>query len=198
VEHKTDEQLVREHVAGAPDAFEVLVRRYAEDLFSFFHRFVGNAAAADDLVQETFLQVHMAAEAFDPKRRFKPWLYTIGANKARDLLRSRGRRGMQSLDRVGGDSDAPPPATLIEADGISAAAQLGATEQAEQVRAIIDEMPEHLRLVLVLGYYQRLPYAEIADILEIPVGTVKSRLHTAVNQFAKLWLARSRSSTPEG
>lgn len=192
VENKRDEELLSEHLSGTPGSFDTLVRRYAEDLFGFFVRFVGNTAAADDLVQETFLQVHLAAGSFDPSRTFKPWLYTIAANKGRDYLRSRGRRQTQSLDASGVDGDAPTPAELLEATDVTAPQEFDDEEQKRLVRETIAQMPEHLRLILTLGYYQRLPYAEIADILDVPVGTVKSRLHSAVGQFGKRWLAREK------
>ena len=88
----TDEQLLADYLAGQTDGFELLVRRHSPELFRFLARFTGNAAAAEDVVQEAFLQVHLSAASFDRTRRFKPWLFTIAANKARDLLRSRGRR----------------------------------------------------------------------------------------------------------
>jgi len=196
VEQKRDEELLAEHLAGSPGAFEVLVARYADDLYTFFVRFVGNTAAADDLVQETLLQVHLAADSFDPARPFKPWVYTVAANKARDYLRSRGRRPEQSLDAVSADSEAPPPSALVQAESVSAPEQMDAESLTRLVRALIARMPEHLRLILILGYYQRLPYAEIAEILDIPVGTVKSRLHSAVEHFARLWLAQGKARTP--
>ena len=186
-----------EHLAGTAGAFDILVARYAEDLYGFFQRFVGDAAAADDLVQETFLQVHLAAGSFDPARTFKPWLRTIAANKGRDFMRSRGRRPTQSLDTVGNDPDAPTPAALLRANDAAVPVAADTAERNEQVRRMIAQMPEHLRLVLVLGYYQKLPYADIAGILDIPVGTVKSRLHSAVNQFGKLWLAQRKTSAPD-
>jgi RNA polymerase sigma-70 factor (ECF subfamily) len=96
---------------------------------------------------------------------------------------------MQSLDHVGSE-DSPAPATQLEGVQTSAAEQIDSEETAERVRELIATMPEHLRMILILGYYQKLPYAEIADILDIPVGTVKSRLHSAVNQFGRLWQAR--------
>jgi RNA polymerase sigma factor (sigma-70 family) len=71
VETKRDEQLLADHLAGIAGAFDALVNRYVDSLFGFFQRFVGSSAAADDLVQETFLQVHLAADSFDPQRSFK-------------------------------------------------------------------------------------------------------------------------------
>lgn len=190
MDQKRDEELLAEHLAGDPRAFEVLVARYAEDLYNFFQRFVGNAAAADDLVQETFLQVHLAASTFDPSRSFKPWLYTIAANKGRDYMRSRGRRPAQSLDVSVDRHGGPSPADLLPASDAAPPAACESLEDRQTVQALIAQMPEPQRLMLVLGYYQRLPYAQIAEILGIPVGTVKSRLHAAVTHFAKLWLGR--------
>jgi len=197
VRERPDEELLLEHLAGRSDAFETLVTRYANDLFGFFQRFVGNAAAADDLVQETFLQVHLAARSFDPARAFKPWLYTIAANKGRDFMRARGRRPTHSLDIVDEQRGTPSPAALIESPEATAPIRMDVDEQTERVRALIVEMPEHLRLILVLGHYQKLPYAEIADILGIPVGTVKSRLHSAVQHFTRLWTTQTENSTSE-
>lgn len=194
MEQKRDDELVAAHLAGQPGAFDALVSRYATGLYSFFVHLVGQSAAADDLVQETFLQVHLAAASFDPQRSFKPWLYTIAANKGRDYLRARARKATQSLDvTLGGDDEAPSGAAQLPSEAPGATEETVAEEQREQVRQLINQMPEHLRLILILGYYQRLPYAEIAEILGIPVGTVKSRLHAAVNQFAKLWLARTEA-----
>ena len=102
----TDEELLRLHLSGQQGAFESLVRRRGPEVFRFLVRFTGNRALADDVFQETFLQVHLAADRFDLSRRFKPWLFTIAANKARDALRSRSRRRAAPLDaRMGHDSD---------------------------------------------------------------------------------------------
>jgi RNA polymerase sigma-70 factor (ECF subfamily) len=193
VESRSDEALLADHLSGEPGAFEALVARYVNELYGFLCRFVGNAAAAEDVVQETFLQVHLAAGSFNQSRPFKPWLYTIAANKARDLLRARSRRQELSLDGGPSDEQRSTAGTLEAAD----AGLLDSVDDSEQgavVRALIAQMPEHLRLILVLGYYQQLPYAEIAEVLEIPVGTVKSRLHAAVNHFARLWHSHQNQS----
>ncbi len=184
---RRDEELLADHLAGRPGSFDVLVRRYSDELFAFLQRFVGNAAVADDLIQETFLQVHLSADAFDPQRAFRPWLYTIAANKARDHLRGRGRRLEQSLDARGPDDEGLGPDELVQDVGASSYEQSSAEETRAAVRNVIAKMPEHLQLILVLGYFQRLPYSDIAEILGIPIGTVKSRLHAAVSRFAWIW-----------
>ena len=88
----TDEQLLADYVRGNEAPFAELVRRYQPELFSFLMRFVSDPATAEDLFQETFIQVHRSAASFDPTRRFRPWLFTIAANKARDYLRASSRR----------------------------------------------------------------------------------------------------------
>ena len=92
----SDEQLVTAYRAGEGGAFELLLRRYHPELFQFLARFVGDRAAAEDLFQEAFLQVHQSIATFDPAKRFKPWLFTIAANKARDYLRKNSRRQNQA------------------------------------------------------------------------------------------------------
>lgn len=191
METKSDVELLTEHLAGKPGAFEKLVSRYSDELYGFLCRFVGNAAAAEDILQDAFVQVHLAADSFDTERPFKPWLYTIAANKARDYLRARARRQVYSLDSGGLGEDGPTAAQMVESVDESLAEQVADDEQRKAVREVVDQMPERLRLVLVLGYFQQLPYAQIAEILDIPVGTVKSRLHAAVKHFARLWKART-------
>ncbi len=187
MEPKSDEQLLADHIAGVQGAFDNLVARYADEVYGFLCRFAGNKTVADDLLQETFMQVHLAARTFDPRRSFRPWLYTIAANKARDYMRARGRRPTYSLDAALGNSDGNAPSQNIEADLPPLDETVEAEERRQTVRRVLDELPEHLRLILTLGYFQQLPYAEIAQILGVPVGTVKSRLHSAVRHFAKLW-----------
>ncbi len=196
MEQRSDEQLLADHLTGTPGAFDGLVARYAQELYGFLCRFVADNTAAEDLIQETFVQVHLAANSFDPARSFRPWLYAIAANKARDHLRARGRRQHYSLDATGFDDEGPAPSQRIEAADTAALWELvDADERKAAVRQLVSRMPEHLRLILTLGYFQQLPYAEIAKILEIPVGTVKSRLHSAVNHFAKLWRERTEAGS---
>ena len=187
----TDEQLLAEHVAGQPGPFEELVRRHSDELFRFLARFTGNAAAGEDLVQEVFLQVYLSAEGFDFSRRLKPWLFTIAANKARDMLRSRRRRPEVPLDaQVAADqSEGQTFRDLLEDVTQTPFGELEQEEQRDFVRQVVADMPERLREVLILSYYHRFPYKEISEILDVPLGTVKSRLHAAIGHFGKAYRA---------
>jgi len=185
----TDEQLLAAHLDGDAHAFRTLVDRHVRELYQFVHRFVRSNNAADDVVQEAFVQLHLSAAGFDPQRRLKPWLFTIAANKARDYLRSRGRKREvpldATLDRV---EDAGQRFVDLLASEVDAP-DMGLEESERQtlVRRVVDQMPEHLATVLILAYFHSFPYKEIAEILDIPLGTVKSRLHAAVAYFGNAY-----------
>lgn len=187
-----DERLVELYRGGDTEAFRTLVDRYRDELFHFLLRFVRRRAAADDLFQETFLQVHLSADSFDTERRFKPWLFTIAANKARDYLRRSVRQRAAPLSATvdGPEGEGKSFIDLLEADLPMPVEDVTGQETRELVRQVVSEMPEHLREVLLLAYFQQFAYKDIAEMLKIPLGTVKSRLHAAVASFAQLWKAR--------
>lgn len=189
---RTDEQLLEDYRTGEVGAFRTLIERHHDDLLRFLYRLTGDRQAADDVFQETFLQVHLSAESFDTSRRFKPWLFTIAANKGRDLLRKKSRRQTVDLsapikgaaqDAGGGSSFVD----LMEVDVPTPDSAMDAREREELVQRAVDRLPLPLREILLLAYFQRLSYAQIADDLEIPLGTVKSRLHSAVAALAREW-----------
>lgn len=185
----SDNELLQRHLAGEPEAFAALVRRYEKELYGFLARFTGDATLAEDVFQEAFLQLHVSAGTFDPSRRLKPWLFTIAANKARDAMRSRRRRRAAPLDATiaGSDNERTTYADLLEAEIPKPDESLSNTETRQAVQNIIREMPENLQVVLLLSYFHGFQYKQIAEILDVPLGTIKSRLHAAVGSFAKQW-----------
>ena len=186
----TDSELLQRHIDGDPDAFHDLMSRYRRPLFNFLARFTGDPTLAEDVFQEAFLQLHLSAGSFDMRRRLKPWLFTIAANKAKDALRSRSRKQAAPLDAtVGGGEDRTTYASFLEADIPAPDSDLLNQETRGAVQEIVSEMPENLRTVLLLNYFQGLSYKEIADVLDIPLGTVKSRLHAAVRELGNRWKA---------
>jgi len=191
----SDEALLAAYRVGDKQSFATLVSRYQRELFHFLVRFLGNRAAAEDIFQETFLQVHQSADAFDLQRRFKPWLFTIAANKARDLIRSQARRPANPLQAsiAPGDEDGGEFIDLMKAAVPQPDESMNHREMQEKVQRVVGSLPEHLREILILSYFQTFPYRQIADILGIPLGTVKSRLHAAVATFAEKWKAANRS-----
>ncbi|MFP4054802.1 MAG: RNA polymerase sigma factor [Phycisphaerae bacterium] len=194
----TDAQLLQRHLDGDPEAFTALVKRYRRPLYNFLAKFTGDRALAEDVFQEAFLQVHNSAGGFDMSRRFKPWLFTIAANKARDAMRSRSRRSAAPLDAtIGGEEGGGTFADLMPGNIPEPDEFLSNSEMRANVQAVVNEMPENIRTVLVLCYFHELPYKKAAEILGIPLGTVKSRLHAAVKHFAQKWKAMAEGPDHE-
>jgi RNA polymerase sigma-70 factor, ECF subfamily len=185
----SDEQLLQAYCHGDKNSFSVLVERYQRELFHFLVRFLGDRAAAEDVFQETFLQVHQSAAQFDPERRFRPWLFTIAANKARDVLRSLSRRPVSPLQASinPGEDESGKFIDLMESADHAPGFDMEKRELREYVHNTVMAMPDHLREILLLSYFHQFPYKQISEILGIPLGTVKSRLHAAVAHFAEKW-----------
>ena len=186
----SDEELLTRFRRGHRDAFAGLVQRYERELYCYLRRYLGDAALADDVFQNTFLQVYVKIGSYEPGRPVRPWLYTIATNQAIDAMRRNGRHQAVSLcqrreDRTLGEAD--DLASSLESRGVDPLDAAQTEERRLAVRAAVDRLPDFLRQVVVLGYYQGLKYREIADILNIPLGTVKSRLHAALQRLQETW-----------
>ncbi len=186
-EARTDEDLLLQYRSeGDRRAFDLLVHRYEKELYGYLRHYLGDAQMAEDVFQQTFLQVHLKCEQFEPGRKVRPWLYTVATNQAIDFQRRNRRHRMASLDRrQTGDSqnDAGVLLDVLDSPDPDPAREAEATEQYEQVRDAVDSLPEQTKQVVILVYFQGLKYREAADLLSIPVGTVKSRLHTAIQKL---------------
>ena len=185
----SDEALLAAYRHGDRSSFSRLVERYQRELFHFLIRFVGDRAAAEDLFQESFLQVHQSSNQFDPQRRFRPWLFTIAANKARDYLRAQARRPANQLQAAinPANDDSGEFIDLMKNANAGPSAPMERRELQEQVQKTVMEMPANFREILLLSYFHQFSYKQIGEILAIPLGTVKSRLHAAVAFFADRW-----------
>jgi len=184
----TDEDLLLEYRSGGDwRAFEELVHRYERELYNYLRHYLGDAEMAEDAFQATFLQVHLKCEKFEPGRRVRPWLYTVATNQAIDAQRRNRRHRMVSLDRrwgaYGEDEDAGSLVELLDGEEPDPLDRLESAEQWEYVRGAVDRLPQSLRQVLLLVYFQGLKYREAADALSIPVVTVKIRLHAAIRKL---------------
>ncbi len=191
----TDAELLDLASEGQDDAFREVVNRYKNGLYAFLRTFLNQADLIDDVFQETFLQLFTSKASFDPKRPLRPWLYTIAANKAKDALRKMQRTATVPIGTMveSEDMSFDDMLNVLTAEQERPFDELERDETAASVRRIIAEMPENLREILILAYFNHFSYKQMADILSIPIGTVKSRLHTAVGRFAKDWKATVRS-----
>jgi RNA polymerase sigma-70 factor (ECF subfamily) len=183
----TDESLLEAHLKGDEEAFTTLVDRYSVELVPFLTRLTGSRAAAEDVFQETFLQIHRSGHTFDLARRFRPWMYTIAVNKGRDWHRRNSRRKALSLSAPMGQGDGVSFVDLLASDIESPDSPLSTAEEASIVKRVVDSLPEHQREIILLSYFQQMSYNQIAETLRIPLGTVKSRLHSAIAAFARAW-----------
>jgi len=194
---RCDEDLLLEY-RTTEDAvvFTELVSRYQRELFNYLRRFLGDAAMAEDVFQQTFLQVHVKCELFQSGRKFRPWLYTIATNQAIDYQRRNRRHRRLSLDqsqRSGGEEVGSLMEVVVSQEsGPQAKAENG--EQARWVRDAVGNLPDSLQSAVQLVYFRGMKYREAAQVLSVPVGTVKSRLHSALQRLGQSW-SESRSAS---
>ena len=183
----SDARLVEEARRGDQNAFGELVVRYEHRLMHVILRFVRDRELAEDLAQETFLRVYERLIQFDTSRRFGPWLFRIGVNLTLDYLRKRKRRGRCALFSEHSAERPPDP-------GVPDPRQSLDLEQ--EVQAVISQIPEKYRTVLVLRDLESFPTSEIAAILKRKEATIRWRLAEARNRFQKLWAKRQGIHTP--
>ncbi len=187
----SDESLIAQYrESGDRGLFETLMRRYEREIYSYLRRYIGNAEMAEDAFQGTFLQVHLKCHQFDPARRFRPWLYAIATNQAIDVQRRNKRHRMVSLDRsASGENDDRSGSWSEKLVGDSPDPHRAASDEENRrwVHDSVNSLGESMQQVIQLVYYQGLKYREAAEALGIPVGTVKSRLHAAVQRLGLAW-----------
>ena len=162
-----DGDLLRRFVQGDRDAFEWLFTRFHGDVHRWSQRIVRDPTAADDVVVESFWRAYRGRARFDPSRSFGAWMRRIATNVARDHLRA-ARREAASLENE-------PAAVMSVADG----------GLADAIRRALRSLPPRLQIVATLALIEERPYAEIADALDVPIGTVKSRVFRATRALRK-------------
>jgi RNA polymerase sigma-70 factor (ECF subfamily) len=179
----TDEQAMwRVKMDDDPQAFARLVERWQGPIQRLCIKMLGDAHRAEDLTQEAFARVFARRKAYEPAGRFSTFLWRIALNLCYDELRKIKRRGESSLE--GGADERGE--TDFMADTAGPDLQVVADERAEHVRRALLQIPEPYRVVVVLRHYEGLKFREIGEVLDIPEGTVKSRMVEALNQLSRL------------
>ena len=173
----SDEDLLNRFCTGQTEAFGVLVRRYERELYGYLRRYLGDGNLAEDVFQNTFLQLYLKSGQYEPGRPVRPWLYTIATNLARDYFKSAAVRQRWR----GGDEEEALLQLYDSAPGPEERALVA--EQGSEVRAALAQLREEYRIVLLLRFYQGFSLQEIAETLQIPLGTVKSRLSVGVHRL---------------
>jgi RNA polymerase sigma-70 factor (ECF subfamily) len=182
----SDNELVQLFIEGESFRFNELVQRYGPRLLNFIYRVIGDRERSEDLVQETFVRVYRHIKRFDQDKKFSTWAYTIASNLAKNELRNRTRNPLiyfQSLVKEWEDDRRP----LEFADRSYRPDDLFRKRYLrELVNQAVEQLPEHHKIVFVLRETEGKSYEEIAEITKCSLGTVKSRLNRARNNFANI------------
>lgn len=173
----TDEELVKRAGRGDQRAFDLLVRKYQHRLFALISRYVRDQDEVQDIAQEAFIKAWRALPRFRGDSQFYTWLYRIAVNTAKNYLVSQGRRP------PGSDIDAMDAEQFASANGLHESGTpesvLMSQELAQVIRQAIAALPDELRTAVTLREFDGLSYEDIAQIMECPVGTVRSRIFRA-------------------
>lgn len=186
---RTDHELMAAFQAGDVEAFSELYQRHLKGLLNFFYRLSWDHALAEDFTQEVLIRVFRMAREWSPQAKFTTFLYRIARNLWIDHVRSaKFRKGGRSLDQPapGAHADAATMMQMLPDDVRPPQDDAERRELYASIMSAIDKLPGEQRMVFVLSEIQGMRYQEISDIMEIPVGTVKSRMHSAVAKLQSL------------
>jgi RNA polymerase sigma-70 factor (ECF subfamily) len=185
---RTDEELMLKYKDGDKDAFEVLYRRHEKPVLDFIYRMVMDASEAESLCQEAFYKVVKSRKRYKATALFKTWLFQIALNICRDRLRRMKHRDHLSLNApvVAHNDGGIELQDCISDPSPDAAANLESAQLESLIKAAIASLPEDEHLVVVMKEYQGMPYSEIAEIMNCPIGTLKSHNHRAHQRLKKI------------
>ena len=181
-----DAQVVQAFLDGRERAFDELVGRYQVRLLNFVYRTVGDRERAEDLVQEVFIRIYRHLHRFDQTKKFSTWAYTIASNLAKNELRNRSRNPLVLFQTIKRNWEADHRPLQFEDSSSRPDDLFYKRHLRELVEQSVSQLPEHHRVVFVLRELEGKTYEEIADITGCNLGTVKSRLNRARNNFAAI------------
>ncbi len=177
----TDEELIARFQEGDEQAYTELVNRYRDKLMTFVYRFVNDMEQAEDIIQDTMLKLYTHKHYYRNIAKFSTWIYTIAGNLAKTELRKRKNRKVTNISQMGPeDRDYELPSVAPETDEVVQSEYIE-----KKIQAAIQNLPLHFRTVTILRDIQELSYEEISKIVEVPLGTVKSRINRARLQLQK-------------
>ena len=171
----TDEELIARFQKGDEQAYTELVIRYRDKLMTFVFRFVNDMEQAEDIIQDTMLKLYTHKHYYRNIAKFSTWIYTIAGNLAKTELRKKKTRKVTNISQMGPeDRDYELPSVAPETDEVVQSEYIE-----KKIQAAIQNLPLHFRTVTILRDIQELSYEEISKIVEVPLGTVKSRINRA-------------------
>jgi len=182
-ERDADQQLVDRVLSGDKRAFELLVLKYQRKLMRLVLYFVKDHAEAEDVVQETFIKAYRALTKFRGDSAFYTWLYRIGVNTSKNYLMSQSRRAPTSTETSSQDAEIFDDAGGLR-ESTTPESVLASKQLAETVNNAMNALPEELRVAIALREIEGLSYDEIAELMNCPIGTVRSRIFRAREAIA--------------
>jgi RNA polymerase sigma-70 factor, ECF subfamily len=213
-DERCDEDLMLALKRGDDAAFAELMRRHRGPIVNYVNRMIGDRDRAEDLAQEVFLRVYRHAGTYRVTARFTTWLYTIASNLGKNELRNRARRRNTSVEEIQRELNQEDYHLGTREDFLAPDRITDLNDRQRKVRVAIDRLPEHFRMMLVLRDLEGFAYEEIASMLDLPLGTVKSRINRARLEFKRqvepllasgrandpaiFWKTASRKPSPKG
>ena len=182
----SDSELIEFSISGREDSFEELVRRYQRPITSYVYRMLGNYDASLDVSQEIFIKVYNSMARYSSEYKFSTWLYKISHNAAIDYMR-RHSVYEQSLEAENEDGVYQ---VQYESKRLSPEQERERSEWREEIETVVKRLPSGYRELIVLRHTQDLSYDEIADITNLPLGTVKNRLFRAREMMREIFVER--------
>ena len=170
-----ESQLVKLALKGDQAAFAELVELYQEKLYHMAYRMLNNRQEAEDVVQDTFLRVYNNLERYDTTMKFSTWIYRIATNLSIDRLRK--RKPVYSLDAESSEYEGLDGYSMIPSDNRTPESEMLISETQRIIHQAIDTLPPKYKTVMILRYIHELSLQEVGDILDMPVTTIKTRVH---------------------
>ena len=170
----TDEELISRFQNGDERAYVELVNRYKDRLLNFVFQFLGDIEQAEDVVQDTMLRLYEKKHYYKEIAKFSTWIYTIARNLANTELRKKKRRKTTNLSQLSKERQFEIPAIQ---DNVDQSLQNEFIN--DRIQSAISNLPEHFKVVIILRDIQELSYEDISNIVEVPLGTIKSRINRA-------------------
>jgi RNA polymerase sigma-70 factor (ECF subfamily) len=184
VDREVDQELVERAQKGDKRAFELLVMKYQRKLARLLSRMVRDPAEIEDITQESFIKAYRALPQFRGESAFYTWLYRIAVNTAKNYLVARGRRAPTTTEYSSEEAEGFEDAELLR-DIATPDAELQTKQIAEAVNKAVEALPEELRTAITLREIEGLSYEEIAQMMDCPIGTVRSRIFRAREAIAE-------------
>ncbi len=179
----SDKEIIEKYLSGDVESFELLIRKYEEGIYRYCFRFTGNYEDAQDMAQQTFIKVFENIEKVDLENSLKSWIYTIATNLCRTLYRKKKEVNFSELE--GSETeDEGSSENYFKDESIDVQKEVEQKELKENLKNILDKMPEKYRAVLNLYYIEEFSYEEIAEMIEIPINTVRTHLKRAKDKLA--------------